>query len=101
MVSDEVHNVVRHLQLRLAKACGGNAAPRLTPHITLKQPFHAREMPAVEAYFDTLAPRIHLDEVHLRNIGYFEEDPTEGVAFVDVAPHRPLEDLRRRILDDL
>lgn len=100
MVSDEVHNAMRRLQLDLAQACGTNPALRLTPHITLKQPFHAGALAAVEAYFDELASSVTLDEVHLSGVGYFD-DETEGVAYADVAPHPALEQLRRRILADL
>src|SRR5437763_14244442 len=97
MGSDEVHDAMRRIQLDLARACGGNPALRLTPHITLKQPFHARALPPVEAYVDELAPRIQLPEIHLSGIGFFEEED-EGVAFLDVAPNPPLEELRLRIL---
>jgi 2'-5' RNA ligase len=100
MVSDEVHNAMRRLQLDLAEACGGNPALRLTPHITLKQPFHARELAPIENYFDELASGVALGEVSLRGIGYFD-DESEGVAYADVVPDPALERLRRRILTDL
>jgi 2'-5' RNA ligase len=101
IVSDEIQNAMRKIQLDLARACGGNPALRLAPHVTLKQPFHAKTLGMIEAYCDELAPTIELDEVHFRGIGYFDEDPAEGVAYLDLAPNPALERTRRRILEEL
>jgi len=98
IVSDEVHNAMRRLQLTIANACGANPALKQTPHITLKQPFHARNLEPIERYFDGLVTSIEPFEIHLSGFGHFEED---GVVFLDVAPEPRLEGLRLRLLREL
>src|SRR5437016_3266677 len=102
LLPDEVHNAVRRLQLAVIQACGANPALRQTPHVTLKQPFHARALDPVEAYFDELvgelvgiAPAL---EIRLHGLDVFEED---RVIFANVEADERLEALRLTVLRDL
>ena len=92
---DVAYNAVRRLQLAIYHACGANPALRIVPHISLKQPFHAKALAPVEAYFDQLAARIEPIEVVLRDIGTFDDG---AVVYLDVAHGPELEALRRTVL---
>lgn len=98
LVSDEVHNTIRRIQLAIAQACGSNPALKLAPHVTLKQAFHAKALAPIEDYFDALAAKIEPIELHLRGVDSFEQ---EGVVFLSVEPNPALEALRLRVLSDL
>ena len=98
LLPDEVHNAIRRWQLEIAEACGGNPALKQYPHITLKQPFHARELPPVEAYFDELVGTMGRLQIDVDGLGRFEGDE---VIFLDVRAPRELEQLRRNVLRDL
>lgn len=98
IVGDAAHNAMRRLQLVIARACGGNPALHQIPHVTVKQPFHAKALEPVERYFDSLVGSFAPFEVQLGGIGLFE---TDGVVFLEVAPSAQLEALRQRVLRDL
>ena len=98
LVTDDVHNAMRRLQLTVAEHCGRNPALKQTPHITIKQPFHAKALGPVEEYFDTLVSTLERFPVRLRGIGFFEED---AVAYVGLEPDPRLERLRLRVLQGL
>ncbi len=99
IVDDATHNLVRRLQLRVVEELGvKNPALKQVPHVTLKQPFHAKTLEPVEAYFDELVAVVESFPVELRGLGWFDED---RVVFLDVVPDPRLETLRRRILADL
>jgi 2'-5' RNA ligase len=99
IVDDAVHNVARALQLRIARELGTkNPALKQVPHVTLKQPFHARALEPVEAYYDQVVATLDPLPVRIEGVGWFDE---EGVVFLDVWPDPRLEVLRRRILADL
>jgi 2'-5' RNA ligase len=97
LLPDEVHNLLRRLQLRVARDCGApNTALKQIPHITLKQPFDAKTVGPIEAYFDELTATVRPFEIHFDRIGTFAED---GVIFLDVEANPELEALRLRILE--
>ncbi len=98
LVNDDVHNALRRLQLLVAERCGRNPALKQTPHVTIKQPFHVRELAPVEEYFDTLVNSLDAFPVRIRGLGFFEDD---SVAYLQVVPDARLEDLRLRVLRDL
>ena len=98
LVPDDIHNAMRRWQLAVADLCGGNAALKVHPHITLKQPFHARALGPIEDYFDRLVEQADPVEIHVDGVGRFEGDE---VVFLVVAPEPRLEALRLRVLDDL
>ena|SRR5581483_3539210 len=98
IVSDAAHNAIRRLQLDAARACGANPALRQTPHVTLKQPFHARALEPVEDYFEELVQTVEPLEIHLRGLDTFPED---RVIFLGVEPEPRLEALRQATLRDL
>ncbi len=99
ILDDATHNLVRRLQLRVARELGiKNPALKQVPHVTLKQPFHAKALEPIEAYFDELLTSIQPFPVQLQGLGWFDED---RVVFLDVAPDPRLETLRRRVLADL
>lgn len=98
LLPDDVHNFVRRLQLQIAQVCGGNPALKLYPHVTLKQPFHAKELPPVERYFDDLVRSVKPIGLELGGVSRFEEDE---VIFLDVRAPPELEYLRRDVLREL
>lgn len=99
IVDDETHNLVRRLQLRVARELGvKNPALKQVPHVTLKQPFHARTLGPIEAYFDELRATLRSIPITFAGLGWFDED---RVVYLDVAPDPELETLRRRVLADL
>jgi len=99
IVDDETHNLVRGLQLRVARELGiKNPALKQVPHVTLKQPFHAKTLEPIEAYYDELRASLTPFALAFQGLGGFDED---RVVFLDVAPSERLESVRRRILTDL
>jgi 2'-5' RNA ligase len=98
LLPDDAHNVVRRLQLEIALACGANPALKQYPHITLKQPFHAKALEPIEAYFDELVRAVPPMRIVMDGVGRFEEDE---VAFVDVRASAQLERLRLDVLHEL
>lgn len=98
LANDELHNVMRRLQLEIAERWGPNPALKQTPHITLKQPFHATTLPPIEEYFDSLVRLTALITIRTGGIGTFEDDK---VIFLGVQPHPGLEAIRYRVLRDL
>lgn len=97
LVSEEVHNYMRRLQVEILQKYGANREIQISPHITLKQGFAARDLDPLERYFDRLAAEIEPFEITVRNIGFFDD----GVIFMDVAQNGPLDSLRRRVVQDL
>jgi 2'-5' RNA ligase len=89
---------MRRWQLLAATVCGGNGALKVQPHITLKQPFHAKALEPIEEYFEALVHHIEPMEIQLNGIGSFVDD---GVVYLDVTPTPDLEALRLRVLQDL
>ena len=98
LLPDEIHNAVRRWQLQIAQACGRNPALKQYPHVTLKQPFHAKELPPVEAYFDELVGSVQPMAIEMNGIGRFEDDE---VIFLDVSRPPELEVLRLEVLGEL
>jgi 2'-5' RNA ligase len=98
LLPDEVHNAVRRLQLAVAQACGANHALRQTPHVTLKQPFHAKALEPVESYFDELVATFDPLDIRLHGVDVFEVD---RVIFANVEADAPLEALRLEVLREL
>src|SRR5438552_231859 len=98
LLEDEAHNALRRLQLAVARAGVDNPALRHIPHVTLKQPFHARALEPVETYFDELAAATEPFELRFSGLSTFEED---RVIFVDVAADERLESMRRSVLREL
>ena len=97
LVSEEVHNYMRRLQLEILQKYGTNPEIEVSPHITLKQGFGARDFVPLERYFDKLVEEIEPFEITVRNIGFF----VAGVIFMGVAQNEPLDALRRRVIRDL
>jgi 2'-5' RNA ligase len=98
LLPDEVHNAVRRWQLEIAQACGGNSALKQHPHITLKQPFHAKELEPVERYFDELVLSVNPMSIEIVGIDRFTQDE---VVFLDVRAPAELEALRLEVLGEL
>jgi len=98
LVNDDLHNVMRRAQLLVAQRCGRNPALKQTPHITIKQPFHAKALPPIERYFDSLIGHLSAVRVRVGGLAFFEED---AVAYLEVAADPQLETLRRTVLRDL
>jgi 2'-5' RNA ligase len=97
LVSEDVHNAMRRLQLRIVQEYGANSGIEGPPHLTLKQGFAAPAIEPFEQYLDRVAAEIAPFEITLRGIDAFDD----GVIFLDVAPNPALEALRRRVVHDL
>lgn len=97
LVSDEVHNQMRGIQLEVRERYGDGSGLRVPPHISLKQGFLTTDVAAVERYFDALVRTIEPFDVRVRGIKAFDE----WVLFVDVVPDPRLDALRQRILREL
>lgn len=66
LVDQSTHNFMRKLAFELDRRYRtGLQAALLPAHISLKQPFHADDLPAIESYFDTFAASIEPFEVVL------------------------------------
>jgi 2'-5' RNA ligase len=64
LVDQPTHNFMRKLAVELDRAyCIGLHAAQPPAHVSLKQPFHAKDLQAVESYFDTFAASIQPFEV--------------------------------------
>lgn len=97
LVSDEVHNQMRAVQMDVRDRFGDGSGLRVPPHISLKQGFLTTDVAPFEKYFDALVQEIEPFDVQVRGIKSFDE----WVLFVDVVPDPRLESLRQRILHDL
>jgi len=96
-VSIEVHDAMRKLQLALLKEHGSRVRIEGIPHITLKQGFEIKEVEPFERYLDVLVSETAPFDVHVRDVGLFEE----GIVFLGVVETPPLVALRKRIVGDL
>lgn len=100
MVSDEVHNHMRRLQLDFRERYGVDSGLRASPHVTLKQSFRtfdASSVERLERYVDELVADVEPLEIRVKGVTAFEEE----ILFVEVEPNPRLEALRRRVLHDL
>ena len=97
LVSEEVHNYMRRLQVGMLREYGASFGIEVSPHITLKQAFEVREIEPFERYFDRLVAEIEPFEIIVRGVGVFDD----GVIFMDVARNGVLDSLRKRIIRDL
>jgi 2'-5' RNA ligase len=97
LVSDEIHNFMRGLEVELFHKYGVDRTLRDNPHISLKQGFEVDALEPFEAYFDKLAKEIRPFEIVIDGIGFFDQ----GIIYLDVKKDPRLETLRRRILRDL
>jgi len=94
---DEVQNHARRLQVELKRRFPRAAGVATQPHITLKLGFGADTLEGLEAYLDELAAGLERFDVGVGAIDCFDE----GIVFLDVERHPRLEQLRRRMLNDL
>jgi len=97
LVSDQVNNYVRRLQVEILKEHGSNPSLDVTPHITLKQAFPVPALEPFEQYFDQLVNETEPFEIIVRGFGFFDE----GILFLDVVESGQLIRLRKRILQGL
>jgi len=69
LVDDSTHNFMRKRALELEHAYRvGFRAALVSPHISLKQPFRAANLAAIEAYFDAFAAGIQPFDVMLEAV---------------------------------
>jgi 2'-5' RNA ligase len=80
LLSDQVANYVRGLQIELPRKHGSYPSLHVTPHITLKQAFPVAALEPFERYFEQLACETKPFEIVVRGFGFF----SEGVIFLDV-----------------
>lgn len=96
-LSDEAHNYMRRIQVAILRRRGTIGALTATPHITLKLGFKTSDLGGFEEYLDELARVTPPVDIRLNGFDRFEE----GIIFLDVEPDPALEQLRRRIVQDL
>ncbi len=98
LVSDEVFNYIREVEVEIHQRFGKNPELRLPPHITVKQPFEGEAFGPFEQYLRTLAAEVEPFEIVARGFGSFDDS---GVLFLDVVQDRWLKELQARVLRDL
>lgn len=97
LLSDEVHNFMRGLQVLILNQCVSASGMTETPHITLKQAFEVKSSEPFEQYFDRLVHEIEPFEIVIKGVDSFPD----RVIFLDVEQDTRLETLRLKILRDL
>lgn len=97
LVSEELHNHMRRLQVGMLREYGASSGIEVSPHITLKQAFEVPEIEPFERHFDRLVAEMDPFEITVRGVGAFDD----GVIFMDVAKNRSLDALRQRVIRDL
>ena len=80
LVSEELSNYMRKLQMEILNKYGSNLSLGETPHITLKQAFHVPVLDPFERYFDKLVNEAESFEIVVQGVGFFDE----GIIFMDV-----------------
>lgn len=99
LLPDDVHNFIRRVQAELYERYeAGRSTLALEPHITVKQPFQADETADHERYLDRLAAELEPFELVMRSFGFFE---AEGVVFLDVEQDERLQEIQRKLLEEL
>ena len=97
LMSDEIHNIITKWQINILDKYGTNSGLTAMPHLTLKLGFEVTCLDQYEKYFDNLVKDIEPFEICVNGINKFED----GIIFVDVEKNPRLDQLRRRILNDL
>src|SRR6266545_743369 len=101
----QVHNWVRKLAWEIHQNYRtGTQHCRLPPHISLKQPFHISDLPALEAYMDAFAQSVEpfevtLSDLHLEPIAF--GDMEYGVLWLTVQETAYLRHLHLQLNDEL
>ena len=101
----QVHNWVRKLAWEIhQKYRTGTQHCRLPPHISLKQPFHISDLPALEAYMDAFAQSVEpfevtLSDLHLEPIAF--GDMEYGVLWLTIQETAYLRHLHLQLNDEL
>ena len=105
LANPKIHNFVRKLSWNIhQKYRTGTRHAALPPHISLKQPFNASDLPALETYMDELASSIQPFDVNLTEI---QTEPTfydgmeYGILWLAVEENGILRELHNRISRDL
>lgn len=97
LLSDELDNYLRRLQVELERRYGQNRALSTPPHITLKLGVPTTDLAPFERYLDRIVQEIEPFDVAVQGIDFFDE----GIAFLRVEEEPRLEAVRQRIVQDL
>ena len=96
-ISEEMHNSIRKIQLKLIRENEVNIVIEPNLHITLKQGFEILDLTPFEQHFDRLVTSSRPFDIRVQGFGSFDE----GIVYMDVVQTNALETLRERILRDL
>jgi 2'-5' RNA ligase len=97
LVSDEVHNHMRRIQLGIVDRYGESSGFRSSPHLTLKQGFRGSDIDRFARYLDELVADIEPFDICVKGVSSFDNN----ILFLDVESNPRLEALRQRVLGDL
>jgi len=98
LCDDNVNRHVRKIQLDILKRHGINEGLSAPPHITLKLGFKTTDIAQFEDYLEELSRTIEPFEISIQGFDVFSED---GILFLNIKRSEALEQLRRRIINDL
>ena len=79
-MSEEMHNSLRKVQLKLLRENGTDIAIESNLHITLKQAFEVIDVAPFEQHFDQLLASVSPFRVQAKGFGVFDQ----GVIYMDV-----------------
>lgn len=97
LVSDEVFNFMRELEVEFLEKFGANRGLAQPPHIAIKGPFDTDDLRWHAKYLDSLARQVKPLTVHLKGVRAFGPH----AIFLDVVPHPALHQLTAKMLSDL
>lgn len=105
LANPEVHNFVRKLSWDIhQKYHTGTRHAALPPYVSLKQPFNAPDLPALENYMAELADTIPPFDVRLTElqaVPIFYDDMEYGILWIDVEETATLRGLHNRLNQDM
>lgn len=96
MLSNEVHNFVRKIQLELHHEVGTSLS-RQPPHITIKSPFDCDSIEPHILYLKALSSQLKSFDIELQGFDSFGE----AVLFLNVVPSDALINLHHQILENV
>lgn len=96
LLNDECHNFIRQTQLELHQNLGLRLA-RQSPHITIKNPFEAKDVKPHIAYLETLASSLAPFYIEFNSFGTFGDK----VIFLEPSENPALLDLHQKILKEV
>jgi 2'-5' RNA ligase len=98
-----IHNLIRRLSWEFHQRYRAGTLP-LPPHVSLKQPFAAADLPALEEYMNSFARSIEPFDIKLTKldlVSLFYEGTEYGILWADVQKSEELRGLHNRLNEEL